>query len=145
MSLLEQLSNGLKDAGFDIRLEDDHIILLGESGENIGVFEIVGSWVHTQVFLGEAFDDAGIMTSLLLANDRVLGFRFSIDSSGYASARCEALVSEIIEPSVIRVIESMLESVPAYWLLFDRCRSEGRQATEAELDQIAENFERTLN
>jgi hypothetical protein len=145
VSLLHQLFDGLAEAGFAVRLQDDHIVLLGEDGENVGVSEIVGSWMHTQIFFGEDFDDVPLMTSLLRANDRVLGFRFSVDPSGFASARCEAMVSDKIEPHVFRMIESMLDSVPDYWSLFDRCRSEGRQVTEEELDKVAENFERTLN
>jgi len=143
--MLSQLLAALEELEIGFESGDDHVILKGEDGHNVGVCEFVGSWLHTQIFMGDQFNTETIRDSLLRANDRVLGFRFSIDGTGYVSCRGEVLVGTTLSPEAVRTIDSMLESVPAYWELFDRCRLEDRAVTEAELDQIASGFEQALH
>lgn len=136
---LDQLRDELEVLGYDtVNCSDTIVGLSDDDGAIYFSLEHAEGWFHLRHPIEGDFSQPHLTNSLLLANDRILGFRFSIDDEGWCFAVSDVLAEPDGVSNVIRTMENMIEVVPYYVAQFAEIWASGKMVTGSDLDSIAD-------
>lgn len=140
MAFLDALSGELSELGFVPVREDAFTVVLRDENHEGDVVRItdLDGWVVVRQYTGLVGTSLGFASSLLLANDRALGCRFSLDGEGQCWLVSDILAAEVSASGAARIIDNMLAILPFYWPHLDEAAKTGKPLDDEQLDMIAD-------